>query len=207
MKSIRLIIILVIIFLSISILCSDRYELELNGKKFQIDLNKETIIKTPGGEKIKILLKKNKYSVFSDSYIHFKYPSKFSVTKHKINDDILQIQINAGTGNLLLIQEYNGTDPTPFLDTFFNQVIKQFKNIDINRKNTFIKKTMKNGIILYGLNTQINTGLSRFKFEVYSYFKNKKGIIIFTGKGLNSELSKNKSEFFIKFWESIRFIK
>ncbi|WP_458626755.1 hypothetical protein [Winogradskyella sp. PC D3.3] len=183
--------ILVLLFINLSH-AQENYEVEINGKIFDIALDKDYELEI-NGTPIKINLKQKDTLVYNDAYFSFKYPKEYKVGRTVIDKEIEQLMLMTAEGSGFIIQKYSGINPTMLNELMINELTKESVNYGFKLVREDYEKTLASGskinvnkaVLTY--NNEINI------YEIASIGKKDSGLILMTMEMTNAENSLGKS--------------
>jgi len=201
-KWITFLIAALIFIVSLPLYSEGNYEVIINGKKYNADLGKEYNIKTPKGEKIKLkILKKSKVK-YEDNFISFYYKGNSSISSTDVSSNIKQIMTSTALGTLILIQEYTTMNPAAIGEIMLQELVKEELNYGYKMKKTSIQKTLKDGMVLKGLNAELTYKSEKKNYNILTYGKKDSGLIIITS--IDMEYIDKDSDLIDLFWNTLK---
>lgn len=156
------------------------YILTIDGKQHDIDLDQQNSVKLSDGKTINVLLKKKTVAAYKEKWFSFDYPSDLKPSRTKIMNGLYQTMLATPTGALILIQEYSTINPVNNVDRLLNSVTRTKVRSGYKAKTEPVEKTIQGGIVMKGKSSYLTDKEKWTKYEVYSYGKDKSGIIIMT---------------------------
>lgn len=101
------------------------YQLTIDGKTYELNLNEEIQVIDKSGKSVTIGLQAKPYTEYSDQFISFHHKSGLSVSSQDLGDGIQQLMSATATGALIIIQEYSSIDPSPLVTMMLKEVTKE----------------------------------------------------------------------------------
>lgn len=186
MKNITLIIFLLLTNLIYS---QENYKIEINGKLFEIKLDKDYELNVDDNL-LKINVKQKDTLLYSDKSFNFKFPKEYKVAKTVLGEGIEQLMLMNAEGSGVIIQKYSTINPTMLNELMINEITKEsvsygYKLIreDYERVLTSgLKIKVDKAVLTY--NDEINI------YEVASVGKKDSGMMVIT---MTMDDSKNSS--------------
>ncbi|WP_179319791.1 hypothetical protein [Winogradskyella helgolandensis] len=183
--------ILVLLFINLSHAQED-YEVEINGKTYDIALDKNYELDL-NGTKIKLNVKQKDTLVYTDPYFNFKYPKDYKVGKKIIDSEIEQLMLMTAEGSGFIIQTYSGINPTMLNELMINEVTKESVNYGFNLVREDYERTLDSG-----LKINVNKAILTYKneiniYEVASVGKKDSGLILMSMEMSDMENSIGKN--------------
>ena len=177
------------------------YILTIDGKQHDFELGQKKTVKLSDGKVVDVLLKKKAVALYKEKWFSFDYPSDLKPSRTQIIKGLHQTMLATPTGALVLIQEYSTINPSNNVDIMLNSVTKKKVQYGYKIRTTPIRKRV-GGILLKGKSAYLTYGKKWAKYEVYSYGKNKSGIIIMTmSQNTNNPQDKKMLDLF---WKSLK---
>ncbi|NEM96314.1 hypothetical protein [Pontibacter burrus] len=159
---------------------SSNYQLLINGKAVDIDLGKPVDFKTAKGEQLKIELKQKDVLFYKDDVVSLNYPKEFSVSKSVPDNNIEQLAIMTAHGSGVLIQKYNGLNPSILVDMMLQEVIKESINYGYTQKDQSFEKKLVSGQVLKGKMATLHYKGDEQTYVVAAYGAKDEGILVLT---------------------------
>ncbi len=179
------------------------YVLTIDGKKYEVNLNKEEAFKDKDGKKISIKLQKKPYTQFSDKFLSFQHKSSLGVSSRDLGAGIRQLMSATATGTLIMIQEYDGLEHSGLVETMLKELTKE--SIDYGYKLSKEKLTRKtaSGETLTGLKATLTYRKEASYWEVLAYDKKDSGVLIITQ--IDKEFMNTDKGVLSVFWKTLEF--
>ncbi|PID76012.1 MAG: hypothetical protein CSA20_07490 [Deltaproteobacteria bacterium] len=126
------------------------YVLTIDGKKHEVDVGKQTIIKLSDSKTIQIMLEKKAVASFETQSFSFDHPSDVTPSRTDLGDGIYQTLMVTSLGTSTIVQEYADMDPCNFVDMMLNELTKEEKQYGYKITNSSAKIKLAGGKILTG---------------------------------------------------------
>jgi hypothetical protein len=155
------------------------YRIQIADTAFDISLGKKYEIPV-SGKKISCTVTRHDTLVYDDSLFSFKYSKDYKVSRHAIQDDIVQFTILTAEGNGFILQKYTSLDPTSLNSVMMSEMTKESKSYGYkSEKKDYTRK------LVSGQSTTVNKEVLTYKdntyvYEVASFGKKDEGILIVT---------------------------
>ncbi|MFH1745552.1 MAG: hypothetical protein ABIG44_00770 [Planctomycetota bacterium] len=156
------------------------YELVVDGKTYELNLNEKIEIKTKGGAKLKVELRKKPFAEFSDDRVSFQHKSEMSVSTQNLGDGLTQIMSASALGTLVMIQEYDNMDPTPIVPLLLREITKEQVEYGYKLSQENITRTLASGVKLTGVKATLRYQSEEAYVEILTFGKKDKGIVVVT---------------------------
>lgn len=155
------------------------YNIEINGKTFEIELNKDYEFEI-NNKQVKLHLKQKDTLVYNDETFSFKFPKEYKVAKNAINEGVEQLMLMSADGSGFIIQKYSTLNPTMLNELMLSEVTKESLNYGFEQERVEYERTLTSGkkidvtkaILTY--NDEVNI------YEIASTGKKDSGLMIIT---------------------------
>lgn len=179
------------------------YELMIDGKTYDLNLDEKMEIKDRAGNILTIVLKKKPFNEFSDKFISFQHKSDMSVSSQKLEEGIYQIMSATATGTIIMLQEYADMEPSLLIPMLLNELVKESIEYGYKMTKEEITRKVKSGKILKGLRATLRYKGEESYWEVLAYEKKDTGVIVMTH--IDKEFIKTDKELLDRFWATLKF--
>ncbi len=115
---------LVVMALTATSAHAENFTLTINGKKFEVDLDTEKVLKV-GGRKLRVKLAKKTVVLFKTVNFSFDHPSRLSPSRTGLGNGIFQTMMASPVGTLVMVQEYTTLDPSGLVDLMVGELTKE----------------------------------------------------------------------------------
>ncbi|WP_034062114.1 hypothetical protein [Lacinutrix jangbogonensis] len=139
--------IILILILSVShlIYSQENFKIEINGKVFEIELDKDYELNIDN-ELLKINVKQKDTLLYSDESFSFKFPKEYKVAKTAIDDGIEQLMLMNAEGSGFIIQKYATINPTALNELMINEVTKESVNYGFKLVREDYERVLSSGL-------------------------------------------------------------
>ena len=178
------------------------YILEMNGDTIHLSLGESATMRLKNGQTIPVKLTKKEMSSYKNDFVSFSYPSEYSVSTTKLDEDINQILLMSATGNGIMVQTYSTINPDMVVDIMLKQITEDDIAAGYKGTTSPITKTLNDGMVLKGKKAVLTMDKDREEFTVMAYGVRKMGIVIVE---IHNDFENADSEKIFKtFWGSLK---
>jgi hypothetical protein len=156
------------------------YQLLINGKVADIDLDKPLTFKTAKGEELQIELKQNDVLFYQDNMVSLSYPKEFSISKSVLDANIEQLAIITANGSGVMIQKYSSMNPSILVDMMLQEVTKESISYGYTNKEQKFENKLVSGQLLKGKTCRLNYKDDEQTYTVAALGGKDEGIIVMT---------------------------
>jgi len=142
---------------------------------------------------------------FNDGIVRFSHSKNFPVSETEIEDGIKQISAIGSTGIGVIIQEYQGIDPSFMLDLMLNEVTKESIEYGYVETQTPFELTLKDGKHLKGKKSLLEYQGSVDEWTILSYSWKDAGVLIIT-MSVDENNMNSENEFIQEFFETLEIL-
>ena len=128
----------------------NNYIISINGETFEYQIGSEIEYNAKKKGPIKIIVQQKNELNYNDGVISFMHTKDFPVSETVLEEGIKQIAALNSTGMGILIQEYEGFDPTLMVDLMLNEVTKESVDYGYAQEISSVEFTSKDGRIFKG---------------------------------------------------------
>lgn len=121
------------------------YQVEINGKIIEIELDKDYEIKV-GKEVLKVSVKQKDTLLYTDDAFNFKFPKAYKVAKSNIDEGIEQLMLMTAEGSGFIIQKYTTFNPTLLNELMINEVTKESVSYGYSLAREDYERTLTSGL-------------------------------------------------------------
>lgn len=172
-------ILILILFITNLIHSQGDYTIEINGKVFEIDLDKDYDLDVKDNI-FKIKVKQKDTLLYADAYFSFKYPKEYKVSSTELDGGIEQLFLMTAEGSGFIIQKYATMSPALLNELMINEVTKESVTYGFELKREDYQRVLTSGfkidvnraVLTY--NDEINI------YEIASIGKKDSGLLIMT---------------------------
>jgi hypothetical protein len=194
---------LVVLILSQPAFSQEDYTLNIDGKIISVGLDRpyETQI---NGKSVSFTLRSKDTLLYDDSAFSFKYLKDYKVTKTRVDEGIEQVMIMSAEGNGVIIQKYDGLNPTSLNSLLLNEVTKESLNYGFQMKREDYQRKLQSGQTI-----KVDKAVLKYKdeintYEVTSLGKKDEGIVVMT-IFINEKLIKEGNKIIDLMWKSLNY--
>lgn len=101
------------------------FELTINGKKYDLDLDKEIPVELEDGTKMQVKLEQKEHLTFEGNGFRFEHHKSMLPTVSDLGDGVTQLLLATPTGTGIMIQTYEGLDPNSLVEVMINELTKE----------------------------------------------------------------------------------
>ena len=173
--------------LSIFLMCSialtaqesTNYEITIDGKTYDIDLNKPYELKSKEGL-VNVEVKLKSILTFSDAMVSFNYLNKLTISETEIDKGITQLACLSANGSGFLIQKYQGMNPEVLVDIMIQELTKESIEYGYEETKEPLVKKVKSGEKLNGKLVTLKYQDDIQYYQAVAYGKKDEGILVVT---------------------------
>ncbi|MCH3883532.1 hypothetical protein [Tenacibaculum aquimarinum] len=129
------------------IYAQENFEIEINGEKFEIKLDKDYELKVDN-KVLKVNVKQKDTLLYYDKAFNFKYPKEYKVVKSDLGDGIEQLMLMTAEGSGFMIQKYSTINPSMLNELMISEVTKESVNYGFELKRQDYERTLTSGLKL-----------------------------------------------------------
>ncbi|GAA4974876.1 hypothetical protein [Algibacter aquimarinus] len=170
---------LLLFFVTINTYSQEDYIVKINDTELEIALDSTYTLEIDN-KSLNITFKSKDILVYDDSLFNFQYPSDFKVSKTIIDEGVEQIMLMTAEGSGILIQKYEGFNPTFLNEMMINEITKESINYGFKLERKDYERKLKSEQTL-----NIDKAILTYKdetniYEVATIGKKDEGILIMT---------------------------
>ncbi|PKL38597.1 MAG: hypothetical protein CVV44_12010 [Spirochaetae bacterium HGW-Spirochaetae-1] len=182
----------------------DNFVLTINGKAYDIGLDRESSITLPDGKKATVKLAQREYFTFTGHLLSFSHKNMYKPNVSELEDGIYQTMLTTPLGTGVIIQEYTGINPSGMLDLIIREVTKE--EVDYGYKYEEAEEIKTVGAVkIKGKKVTTSYKNDTWIRHFYSYGGRDQGFIIITFIEKNN-LAK-ETHLIDDFWKNLKIIK
>lgn len=170
---------LILLLSSINAFSQKDYIIKINDTELEIALDSTYTIEI-NKKDVDITFKSKAILLYDDPFYNFQYPSDFKVSKTKIEEGIEQIMLMTAEGSGILIQKYEGFNPTLLNEMMINEVTKESINYGFKLEREDYERTLNSNQTLKIDKAVLTYKDERNIYEIASIGKKDEGILIMT---------------------------
>ena len=184
---------------------NSNYTISINGENFSYDLGDEFTYDVKKKGPLNIRIFQNEMLIFNDGIVRFSHSKNFPVSETEIEDGIKQISAIGSTGIGVIIQEYEGIDPSFMLDLMLNEVTKESIQYGYEETQSPFELTLKDGKLLKGKKSLLEYQGSVDEWTILSYSWKDAGVLIIT-MSVDENNMNSENEFIQQFFDSLEIL-
>lgn len=175
----KLLNILFALILCISASAQEDFIIEVNGKTFEIEPEREYTLSLDGKPlHFKMFLKDT--LTFKNGSYSFKYPKDYKVSRLDLEEGIEQVMIMTAEGSGLLIQKYSTINPSMLNEMMLSEVTKESINYGFQMEREAYSRELNSGQTLNISRATLTYKDETNIYEIASIGKKDEGILIMT---------------------------
>lgn len=177
------------------------YQIEIDGKKYNIELDKSYNLKI-NNKNTKVIISQKDTLTYKDDKISFKYLKEFKIVSTTIETGIEQLMLMTAEGSGIIIQKHDGINPTFLNEMMINEVTKESINYGFE-----LQRQDYDYILKSGQKIRINKAYLTYRndvniYEVASIGNRDEGVLLMSME--MSDTFNTKGKQLIKmFWETL----
>lgn len=178
------------------------YQLTIDGKTYDLNLNEEIQVMGKSGKRLTIELRAKPYKEYSDQFVSFQHKSGFSVSSQDLGSGIQQLMLATATGTLIMIQEYSGVEPSSLVAMMLKELTKESVQYGHKMTQETVTRKLKSGVTLKGLKATLKYKGAVSYWEVLAYGKKDTGVLVMTH--IDKAYIKTDMEVHSRFWNTLK---
>jgi len=179
------------------------YNLIIDGKTWDITLDKPETITLPDGKRVRITLNKKPFATFTTEAFNFQYPTQYTPARTNLGDGVHQTVIVTPLGAAIMVQEYRDLDPSNLADLILGEMIVDEKAAGYRITKTDVKKRTADGKILVGKRAVCTIPGTDLEVSVYAFGRRGVGVTIVTMRD-NALPDPQGDAMLERFWRTIK---
>jgi hypothetical protein len=178
------------------------YMLTIDGKPYEIDLDKSQSLPLPDGRKLQVMLERKKVMTYEASRFAFDYPAALQPSYKDLGEGIYQTMMASPLGTVIIVQEYRNNNPSDLIDFMLREMNKEEIQYGYAIKTSHTERKLANGVVFKG-----KTSVSKFKDTEYTrsvlaYGERDSGLLVMTQ--LEKEAPNEDRELLNLFWRTLQ---
>lgn len=156
------------------------YTLNIDGKDYDLDLDKQAAIKMPDGRTYNVILTQKSIVTFKTDNFSFDYFSRMSSSRTDLGSGIQQNMVMSPVGSCILVQEYSTLNPTSLIDLMIAELTKEEAAYGYQFATSPITKKLADGTVLTGktvVSSYNEKGITR---QILTYGTRDGGLLLVT---------------------------
>lgn len=155
------------------------YVLTIGGKSTELDLDKDVTVAVDG-KLVGVRLQRKAQQTFVDGGLSFEHPATVQPSTTDINDQIRQIMLVSANGNGVILQRYEGLDPTALIDVMVKEMTDEEVAAGYQRKIVPVTRLLADGRELAGKQVRTESGDESWDRTVVAMGGRKGGYLLIT---------------------------
>ena len=177
------------------------FTLTINGKKFDVSLDKQVVIKV-GASRLRVTLAKKTIVRFKTATFSFNHPSRLSPSRTSLGNGIHQTMMASPIGTIIMVQEYSTMDPSGLVDLMIRELTKEEVKYGYKIKKSAAARKLADGKKVKG-----KMAVSKYKSKqivrhVLTYGWTDAGILIVTQ--IDRSSSAQEAKMISTFWKTLK---
>lgn len=177
------------------------FTVTIDGVDVPIDPGETVNARSKDGHPIVVTLSRNPYAVFSDEMVSFQYPGGLTVATQKLSKNITQHMSASALGTAILVQEYDGIDPSTLIPLMVKELTKDDVKIGAELTDEAAERTLKSGLTLNGRRATVKLRKDLKTFEVFAYGQDSQGVLLVTI--ITDDNQQTDGELIARFWNTL----
>ena len=184
---------------------SSNYTISINGKEFSYNLGEEFKYEVKKKGTLSISINQNEMLTYNDGIVSFSHSKNFPVSETTIEDGIKQISAVGSSGIGVIIQEYQGIDPSFMLELMLNEVTKESIEYGYEETKSPFELTLEDGKILTGKKSVLEYQGSIDEWTILYYSWKDAGVLIITMSVDDNNMNK-ENNYIQEFFDSLEIL-
>ena len=178
---------------------ASEYALIIDGVTNTVELGKNQTLQLPGGE-ARVRLERQAATHFVRPMFGFHLAVPLGVNSTAIGEGVHQSLITTPRGALILIQEYETTDPRAMVEMMLEEITKNEQAADYEVSKEQVTQTVGD-LEIRGERARSTTGHEEWVREVYSASAGESGVLSITA--IEVKNNAREQELIDEFWEHL----
>jgi hypothetical protein len=158
----------------------NNYTITINGETFDYQIGSEINYNAKKKGPLTIVVEQKNELNYNDGIISFMHTKDFPVSETVLEEGIKQIAALNSTGMGILIQEYEGFDPSLMVDLMLNEVTKESVDYGYSEEISSVEFTSKDGRVFKGKKSILTYQGTVDEWIVVAYGWKDAGVLIAT---------------------------
>jgi hypothetical protein len=177
------------------------FTVTIDGVEVPINPGETVNARSKNGNPMVVTLSRNPYAVFSDEMVSFQYPGSLTVATQKLSKNITQHMSASALGTAILVQEYEGIDPSTLIPLMVKELTKDDVKIGAELTDEPAERTLKSGLTLNGRRATLKLRRDVKTFEVFAYGQDSQGVLLVTI--ITDDNQQTDGELIARFWNTL----
>lgn len=198
----RLIVALMLIGLGATSALAANYTLTIDGKAFDLDLDREQVLKLSPKQELRVTLSQKAVVTFTTENLSFDHPGTLAPSRTDLGDGVFQTMLASPRGTLVMVQEFTTLDPSPFIDMMLGELTKEELQTGYKVTNSLATQKLANGEILNGKLSVSASAEDEYTRQVLSYAGKESGLMVVTQ--IEAESTVEDKAMIATFWKTLK---
>lgn len=155
----------IIVGISASAALAGNYILNIDGKRYELDLGARAVVALQDGRRVQVELTKKDVAVFKTPAFSFSHPGRVTPARTDLGNGLHQTMMTTPSGTMVMIQEYSTTNPSGLVDFMLAEVLKQEVQYGYEITTTPATKELADGRTAIG-----KRAISKYRSEEYERY-------------------------------------
>jgi len=193
--------ILVIFFSVMNLAVAQNYVLTIDGKPYDISLDKPMDIKVGGGQ-VSVKLAQKDVFKYTKKNFSFDHPKQYMPSKTDLGEGLFQTAMITPLGSVVMIQEYTTMAPSGLMDLMINELTKEERNYGYEIDSKPLSKTLSDGMVLGGFVVTSKYNATEINRIFLAVDVKDSGLFIMTQ--IDNDIGANDHGFIEQFYSSLK---
>jgi hypothetical protein len=177
------------------------FTVTIDGVEVPVDPGETVKARSKDGNPMSVTLSRNPYAVFSDEMLAFQHPGSLTVATQKLSKNITQNMAASALGTAIIVQEYDGIDPTTLIPLMVQQLTKDDVKIGGELTDEPAERTLRSGLTLNGRRATMKRRTDQKTVEVFAYGRDNRGVLLVTI--MTDDNQQTDGELVARFWNTL----
>lgn len=177
------------------------FVLTVNGQKVEVDLDREAPFVLDDGTKLNVKLEQKEYLTFKLNGVQFEYHKSQLPAVSDLGDGVTQTLMSTALGTGILIQTYEGIDPSSLIDLMINELTGEEVNYGYSLEKQKTRRKVGDQVLTGAIATTKNVGEEWIR-EVVACGNEDKGILIVTF--IEGDSTTEDKKVLDRFWKTLQ---
>jgi hypothetical protein len=163
-----------------SVVLGGNYILTVDGKRYEIDLDAPVRVSLQDGRSVNVELEKKKVATFKTGAFSFDHPSHLAPARTDLGDGVHQTMMTTPSGTVVMIQEYDGMNPSGLVDFMLTELLKEEVQYGYKITKSDARKKLADGRTVTGKRAVSTYRADQWDRYVLCYGARDAGVMIIT---------------------------
>jgi hypothetical protein len=177
------------------------FTVTIDGVEVPIDPGETVKARSKDGSPMAVTLSRNPYAAFSDEMLSFQHPGSLTVATQKLSKNITQHMAASALGTAIIVQEYDGIDPTTLVPLMVQELTKDDVKIGGELTDEPAERTLRSGLTLNGRRATMKLRKDLKTVEVFAYGQDSRGVLLVTI--ITDDNQQTDGELVARFWSTL----